>query len=67
MSSIGDDFFTDLIRDVVRVTIQELFEDEHFFEMVDIFSLEEKMTPIIVNSIDKKYKIQMEKVKDGRI
>jgi len=67
MSNIGDDFFSDLIRDVVRATLEELFSDEHFFDMVDVFSIEEKMTPIIYNSIDKKYQLQMEKVKDGSL
>ncbi len=67
MSNLGDDFFSDLIRDVVRATLEELFSDEHFFDMVDVFSIEEKMTPIIYNSIDKKYQLQMEKVKDGSL
>ena len=67
MNNLGDDFFKGLITDVVRATLEELFSDEIFFDMVDIFTIEERMIPVIVSSIDKKYELQMEKVKDGRI
>jgi len=67
MNNLGDDFFKELIKDVVRATLEELFSDEIFFDMVDIFTIEERMIPVIVSSIDKKYELQMEKVKDGRI
>ena len=66
-NNLGDDFFRELITDVVRATLEQLFSDEIFFDMVDVFSIEEKMTPLIYNSIDKKYELQMEKVKDGSI
>ena len=67
MNNLGDDFFKELIKDVVRATLEELFSDEIFFDMVDIFTIEERMIPVIVSSIDKKYELQMEQVKDGRI
>ena len=67
MNNLGDDFFKELIKDVVRATLEELFSDEIFFDMVDIFTIEERMIPVIVSSIEKKYELQMEKVKDGRI
>ena len=67
MNNLGDDFFKGLITDVVRATLEELFSDEIFFDMVDIFTIEERMIPVIVSSIDKKFELQMEKVKDGRI
>ena len=67
MNNLGDDFFKELIKDVVRATLEELFSDEIFFDMVDIFTIEERMIPVIVSSIDKKYELQMEKVKDGSI
>ena len=67
MNNLGDDFFKELIKDVVRATLEELFSDEIFFDMVDIFTIEERMIPVIVSSIDKKYELQMEKVKNGSI
>jgi len=66
-NNLGDDFFRELITDVVRATLEQLFSDEIFFDMVDIFTIEEKVIPVIVSSIDKKYELQMEKVKDGSI
>ena len=66
-NSIADDFFTEFVKDIVMQTLNELIAEENFFQMVDTFSIEEKMTPIIVNAIDKKYEMQMEKVKDGRL
>ena len=64
---IADDFFNDLITKIVNETMEALFTDEFFPTMVDMFDIKEEMTPIIISAIDKKYQMQMEKVKDGRL
>ena len=66
-NNIADDFFNDLITKIVNETMEALFTDEFFPTMVDMFDIKEEMTPIIINAIDKKYQMQMEKVKDGRL
>ena len=64
---IADDFFNDLITKIVNETMEALFTDEFFPSMVDMFDIKEQVTPIIMSAIDKKYQMQMEKVKDGRL
>ena len=66
-NNIADDFFNDLITTIVNETMESLFTDEFFPTMVDMFDIKEEMTPIIISAIDKKYQMQMEKVKDGRL
>ena len=66
-NNIADDFFNDLITKIVNETMEALFTDEFFPTMVDMFDIKEEMTPIIISAIDKKYQMQMEKVKDGRL
>ena len=66
-NNIADDFFNDLITKIVNETMESLFTDEFFPTMVDMFDIKEEMTPIIISAIDKKYQMQMEKVKDGRL
>ena len=66
-NNIADDFFNDLITRIVNETMEALFTDEFFPTMVDMFDVKEEMTPIIINAIDKKYQMQMEKVKDGSL
>ena len=66
-NNIADDFFNDLIIKIVNETMDALFTDEFFPTMVDMFDIKEEMTPIIISAIDKKYQMQMEKVKDGRL
>ena len=65
-NNVVDDFFNDLITKIVSETMEDLFTDEFFPTMVDMFDIKETVTPIIMSAIDKKYQMQMEKVKDGK-
>ena len=66
-NNIADDFFNDLIIKIVNETMDALFTDEFFPTMVDMFDIKKEITPIIISAIDKKYELQMEKVKNGRL
>ena len=66
-NNIADEFFNDLIIKIVNETMDALFTDEFFPTMVDMFDIKKEITPIIISAIDKKYELQMEKVKNGRL